>query len=37
MLTSADRDKHIRVKVTATGFGLKQRVEVSKPTRTVRR
>lgn len=37
VLTSADRDKHIRVKVTATGFGLKQRVEVSKPTRTVRR
>jgi hypothetical protein len=36
VLTSADKGHRIRVKVTATGLGLKQKVEVSRKTRTVK-
>jgi hypothetical protein len=36
VLTTADRGKRIRVKVVATGLGLKKKVEVSRPTRTVK-
>lgn len=36
VLTSADQGRRVRVKVTATGIGLKKHVEISKRTRVVR-